>query len=157
MIKSAFNSTRLEGEESKVIRYLMYFLLTYTSVTKNCSSYIGFFFHTWSWNGAILVYLAVNALWTWQIKGHETNQIWGIRQPASKLSGALWRRGEKGRRACSHVSLPLFPSPSPSPPGNPGKLARRLGIRTIMSEIKRKNGKSGTYLQCGQALVNNDL
>ena len=43
MIKSAFNSTRLEGEESKVIRYLMYFLLTYTVVTKNCSSYIGVF------------------------------------------------------------------------------------------------------------------
>ena len=55
------------------------------------------------------------------------------------------------------TSLFLFSLPHCRTPGNPGKISRRLGIGTIMPEIKRKNGKSGTYLRCGQALVNNDL
>ena len=55
------------------------------------------------------------------------------------------------------TSLFLFSLPHPRTPGNPGKLALRQGVRTIMPDIKRKNGKSGAYLQCEQGLVKNDL
>ena len=41
--------------------------------------------------------------------------VWGegvsVHWPASKLSGALWRRAEKGRRACNYVSGIWIPPP----------------------------------------------